>query len=256
MPYTVGGGFKALLEDLELTPSQKATADGRVNHLVTYFTNADIVCSELPFKTGSYDRGTVIRWKRDIDVMVALHYCLDAEVDVFRHHSAGPRKTSGRDRPADGLVCQLFLGDVAQEHWGNIPLGPMMEWRGEAFPPYVSSFPDSTLAYVERRAAEASRDDAKARYHDYLWCHRRSNQDAQGAVRAYRRAGVGTDPDDPTEQSCGCPPAASSASRYPTGDGETPSIQRPSRSTSGSTGRGSWPKSAYTRRPARRTCTT
>lgn len=73
MAYTVGGGFSALLEGLNLTTTQKATAEGRLSHLVTYFTN-NITCAELPFKIGSYERGTIIRWRRDIDVMVALHY--------------------------------------------------------------------------------------------------------------------------------------------------------------------------------------
>lgn len=72
MPTTVIGGFSALLADLALTERQKAMAEGRVNHLVEYFRDKDIVCVDLPFKIGSFERGTVIRWSRDIDVMVAL----------------------------------------------------------------------------------------------------------------------------------------------------------------------------------------
>lgn len=74
MATTVIGGFNALVADLALTDPQKAIAEGRVNHLVSYFRDRDIVCAELPFKIGSYERGTVIRWNRDIDVMVALHF--------------------------------------------------------------------------------------------------------------------------------------------------------------------------------------
>ena len=73
MPHTVAGGFSALLEDLGLTPRQEEVAEGRVGHLESYFDKY-IVCAKLPFKIGSYERGTVIRWRRDIDVMVALHY--------------------------------------------------------------------------------------------------------------------------------------------------------------------------------------
>lgn len=74
MPYTVPAGFDALLEDLTLTPSQKALASGRFTHVFDYFVASDIVCAEYPFKIGSYERSTVIRWRRDVDVMVALDY--------------------------------------------------------------------------------------------------------------------------------------------------------------------------------------
>jgi tRNA nucleotidyltransferase (CCA-adding enzyme) len=74
MATSVSGGFNALLADLDLTDPQKATAEDRVNHLVSYFRDKDVVCANLPFKIGSYERGTVIRWNRDIDVMVALDY--------------------------------------------------------------------------------------------------------------------------------------------------------------------------------------
>jgi hypothetical protein len=96
----------------------------------------------------------------------------------------------------DGLVCQLHLHDVAHEHWGGIPLGPMIEMDGRAFPPYVRSFPTSVFGYVEARSQATQRDDARARYGDFLWCHRRSYPDAQTAIQSYRRAGLGSNPDD------------------------------------------------------------
>jgi hypothetical protein len=74
MPYTVPVGFDTLLSDLALTPKQREVADGRVNHLRTYFSNNSIMCASLPFAIGSYERSTAIRWYRDIDVMVALDY--------------------------------------------------------------------------------------------------------------------------------------------------------------------------------------
>jgi hypothetical protein len=73
MATTVIGGFNALLSDLDLTPRQKEIADGRVDHLESYFIN-NISCARYPFVIGSYARDTVIRWRRDIDVMVALAY--------------------------------------------------------------------------------------------------------------------------------------------------------------------------------------
>jgi hypothetical protein len=73
MATTVAGGFAALLSDLDLTPRQREIADGRVDHLLTYFID-NISCARYPFVIGSYDRGTIIRWRRDIDVMVALAY--------------------------------------------------------------------------------------------------------------------------------------------------------------------------------------
>lgn len=99
----------------------------------------------------------------------------------------------------DGLISQLHLQDVAPEHWGGAPLGPMLEMDGSAFPPYVKSFPTSVFGYLEARAKATKRDDARARYGDFLWCHRRSYPDAQAAIQAYRRAGLGSNPDDAVE---------------------------------------------------------
>ncbi len=96
----------------------------------------------------------------------------------------------------DGLVLQLHLNDAPFEHWGNIPLGPMMEMDGSAFPPYVGSFPTSVFGYLEARVNATKRDDARARYGDFLWCHRRSYGDAQVAIKSYRKAGAESDPDD------------------------------------------------------------
>jgi hypothetical protein len=74
MPYTVPVAFDALLDNLALTSNQEALATARFSHVLTYFTDGDIDCSEYPFKIGSYERGTVIRWRRDVDIMVAIRY--------------------------------------------------------------------------------------------------------------------------------------------------------------------------------------
>ncbi len=96
----------------------------------------------------------------------------------------------------DGLICQLHLHDVAPEHWGGVPLGPMLEMDGSAFPPYVKSFPTNVFGYLEGRARATKRVDARARYSDFLWCRRRTYPDAQTAIQAYRTAGLGSNPDD------------------------------------------------------------
>jgi hypothetical protein len=100
---------------------------------------------------------------------------------------------------ADGLVCQLWLGNEASvARWGGAALIPMMEKPDGVFPPPVVAFPAILLPYVARRADVTTRPDAQARYLDFLWLHRRSYVDARAAVDAYRRAGVGSDPADAT----------------------------------------------------------
>ena len=101
---------------------------------------------------------------------------------------------------ADGLVCQLWLGnEQSVVRWGGSALGPMMEMGDRVFPPPVSAFPTKLFPYIEKRAAVTGRADAKARYHDFLWIHRRSHLDARDAVHAYLRAGVGSNSDDATD---------------------------------------------------------
>ncbi len=134
MPYTVPVAFDALLDDLKLTTTQKAAADGRVSHLVTYFTN-NIVCARLPFEIGSYERGTVIRWRRDIDVMVALDYPTykaryDSDPDGMLRwlrdrldKEYGNTVVSRRD-----VAIRMFLGDGLQ-----VDLVPTFTRRGGGF---------------------------------------------------------------------------------------------------------------------------
>ena len=102
---------------------------------------------------------------------------------------------------ADALVCQLWLGNESSvARWGGAALGPMIEMPDGVFPPPVAAFPTSLLGYVEKRAAVTNRPDAQARYHDFLWLHRRSYLDARAALHAYLRAGVGSDPTNATER--------------------------------------------------------
>lgn len=100
----------------------------------------------------------------------------------------------------DGLVCQLWLGnEQSVARWGGAALGPMMEMNDGVFPPPVAAFPSSLLPYVEHRAITTGRADAQARYRDFLWLHRGTYLDGRDAIRAYRRAGVGSNPADATD---------------------------------------------------------
>jgi lysyl-tRNA synthetase class 1 len=99
----------------------------------------------------------------------------------------------------EGLVCQLWLGnEQAVARWGGVALGPMMEMGEGVFPAPVSTFPLAVLPYFDDRAAVAQRHDVAARYHDFLWLHRRRHEDARQALRAYLRAGSGSNPADTT----------------------------------------------------------
>lgn len=72
MAATVTASFNALLEDLKLTERQQAVARERISHLKTYFSPPRYQIGMAPWAIGSYGRETLIRWERDIDVMVAL----------------------------------------------------------------------------------------------------------------------------------------------------------------------------------------
>lgn len=72
MVWTVPAAFEKLEADLALTPRQKEVADGRVSHLKTFF--ADYSTTREPWAIGSYGRKSIIRWERDLDVMVVLNH--------------------------------------------------------------------------------------------------------------------------------------------------------------------------------------
>lgn len=71
MATTVTSAFDQLLADLRLTDRQRDIAAGRMSHLRTFFAK-NYVLAKAPWAIGSYGRETIIRWERDIDVMVAL----------------------------------------------------------------------------------------------------------------------------------------------------------------------------------------
>jgi Second Messenger Oligonucleotide or Dinucleotide Synthetase domain len=69
---TVTASFNALIDDLKLTARQREVADARVSHLQSYFSPPMWQIGKAPWVIGSYGRETLVRWERDLDVMVAL----------------------------------------------------------------------------------------------------------------------------------------------------------------------------------------
>lgn len=72
MAATVTASFSALLGDLDLSDRQKALAEGRIEHLKSYFAAPAFEVRTPARAIGSYGRGTLVAWERDIDVIVAL----------------------------------------------------------------------------------------------------------------------------------------------------------------------------------------
>jgi hypothetical protein len=134
MATTVTTAFDALLADLVLTPNQKAIAEGRFSHLETYFAR-NIPLDGGPWKIGSYDRGTLIRWRRDLDVLVAL--AVDPYWARYEHDSAA-MLTWMRNRLNDEygstqisirqVAVRMFLGEGFQ-----VDLVPAFYRKGGGF---------------------------------------------------------------------------------------------------------------------------
>jgi hypothetical protein len=82
---TVGAAFESMLADLRVTERQKVIANGRITHLDAFF-RANYRLAKAPWAIGSYNRETLIRWERDVDVMVALS--TDPYWSRFEHDSA------------------------------------------------------------------------------------------------------------------------------------------------------------------------
>jgi hypothetical protein len=139
MATTVIGGFYDLLKDLDLTERQEQIADARVDHLETWFIN-NISCARYPFKIGSYERGTVIRWRRDIDMLVALAYdpywerygsdssallyWLRGKLDAaYGSTTVSTRQVAIRMALSDGLQVDLVPGFVRKNEGFLIPDG-------------------------------------------------------------------------------------------------------------------------------------
>lgn len=72
MAATVSASFAALLSDLDLSDRQAAIAKGRIQHLRAHFSAPGFKVRTPPRAIGSYGRGTLVAWERDIDVIVSL----------------------------------------------------------------------------------------------------------------------------------------------------------------------------------------
>jgi len=73
MATTVIGAFDELRAQLQVTSTQKATAQAHVNGLVSFFRENFVLASDDEvFATGSYRRETMVRWTRDVDVIATL----------------------------------------------------------------------------------------------------------------------------------------------------------------------------------------
>ncbi len=71
MATTIPSAFDELLSNLRLTATEQNIAAGRVRNIQEVFPQK-YVCAKPPWTIGSYGRETIIRWSRDIDLMVAL----------------------------------------------------------------------------------------------------------------------------------------------------------------------------------------
>jgi len=116
MATTVLTAFEQMLLDLRLSDRQKQIAQGRISHLQTFFI--PYRPDRAPWPIGSYNRETLIRWERDVDVMVAMNE--SAYWARFQHDSAG-FLTWIRDLLNDeykstrvstrGISVRIFLGE-------------------------------------------------------------------------------------------------------------------------------------------------
>jgi hypothetical protein len=73
MATTVVGAFDEFRSRLALTDAQKATALAHIKSIESFFeSNFELDASTGFFYTGSFRRGTMLRWTRDVDIMASL----------------------------------------------------------------------------------------------------------------------------------------------------------------------------------------
>jgi len=71
MATTVNGGFNELIDRLALTEEQRSTASTRVASIRDIF-DGRFTMAERVFTIGSYARGTLVRWERDVDLLASV----------------------------------------------------------------------------------------------------------------------------------------------------------------------------------------
>jgi hypothetical protein len=74
MATTVAAGFAELLKRLNLTATQNVTAKTHINNIVSFFKANLVMHGNGAFYTGSFRRGTMVRWTRDVDIMAPLSF--------------------------------------------------------------------------------------------------------------------------------------------------------------------------------------
>lgn len=72
MAGTIVAAFDELRNRLQLTDAQKETAHAHVDRLVSFFRETFSLAPDGAYATGSYRRGTMVRWTRDVDVLASL----------------------------------------------------------------------------------------------------------------------------------------------------------------------------------------
>jgi hypothetical protein len=72
MATTVKAAFEELLDRLTLTSPQRAAAQGHASRVKAFLSEEFVMSSDGAWVTGSFSRGTLTRWQRDVDVMAAL----------------------------------------------------------------------------------------------------------------------------------------------------------------------------------------
>jgi hypothetical protein len=72
VPYTVTVSFDRFIENISLTGDQGTTARTRRDRIVELLSDGFVISEAFP--TGSLVRGTGLKGKSDVDVIVALHY--------------------------------------------------------------------------------------------------------------------------------------------------------------------------------------
>lgn len=139
MATTVNYAFDELLSGLQLTDYERSVAAGRVSHVQTFFAKTyyyDIA----PWTIGSFGRETLIRSKRDIDMMVAmsvaqyweryqydskafLRWIRDALNNEYSDTQVSTREIAVRMLLGGGLQVDLVPGFNAQGGGFLIPNG-------------------------------------------------------------------------------------------------------------------------------------
>ncbi len=138
MATTVAAGFAELLKRLDLTATQNLTATTHINNIVSFFKANFVISGNGAFYTGSFRRGTMVRWTRDVDIM-GRRILFASVRDDCAYSDEADCKTTGDIGPyhtlyvmnADGSQ-QTRLSDVFAQIADWSPDGRYVVFGGEA----------------------------------------------------------------------------------------------------------------------------